>query len=77
MLSSDFHCKENDVFRVVSIHPGLFTSDYGVHKVGVTVCGVQHWSLTNIKFAAYSFYAYIDLGGLGVTCSLRDPRFAG
>ena len=29
-------------FRVVPIHPGLVTSDYGVHEVGVTVCGVQH-----------------------------------
>ena len=37
MLLSDFHCRENDRFRVVSIHPGLVTSDYGVHEVGVTV----------------------------------------
>ena len=29
-------------FRVVPIHPGVVTSDYGVHKVGVTICGVQH-----------------------------------
>ena len=41
MLSSDFHCKKNDGFRVVPIHPELVTNDYGVHEVGVTVCGVQ------------------------------------
>ena len=29
-------------FRVVAVHPGLVTSDYDVHEVGVTVCGVQH-----------------------------------
>ena len=29
-------------FRVISVHPGLVTSDYGVHEVGVSVCGVQH-----------------------------------
>ena len=29
-------------FRVVPVHPGHVTSDYGVHEVGVTVCGVQH-----------------------------------
>ena len=29
-------------FRVVPAHPGLVTSDYGVHEVGVTVCGLQH-----------------------------------
>ena len=29
-------------FQVLSIHPGLVTSDYGVHEVGVTVCGDQH-----------------------------------
>ena len=29
-------------FWVVSIHPGLVTSNYGVHGVGVTVCRVQH-----------------------------------
>jgi hypothetical protein len=29
-------------FWVVSIHPGLFTSDYGIHEVGITLCGVQH-----------------------------------
>ena len=37
MLTSDFNCKENDGFRVVPIHPGLVTRDYGVHEVGVTV----------------------------------------
>ena len=42
VLSSDFHCKQNDGFRGVPIHPGLITSDYGVQEVGVTVCGVQH-----------------------------------
>ena len=33
-----------------TIHPGLVTSDYGVHGLGVTVCGVQHvlWDF-NIK----------------------------
>ena len=29
-------------FRVVPVHPGIDTSDYGVHEVGVTVCGVRH-----------------------------------
>ena len=24
------------------VHPGLISSDYGVHEVGVTVCGIQH-----------------------------------
>ena len=28
-------------FRVVPVHPGLVTSDYNVHEVGVTICGVQ------------------------------------
>ena len=42
MLSSDFHCKENDSFRVVPARPELVTSDYSVHEVGVTVCGVHH-----------------------------------
>jgi hypothetical protein len=45
VLSSDFHCKENDGtidFRVVPVHPRLVTNDYGVHEVGVTVCGVEH-----------------------------------
>ena len=42
MLSSDFHCKENYGFRVVPVHPGLLTSDYGVQEAEVTVCGVQH-----------------------------------
>ena len=41
MLASDFHRKENE-FRIVPIHPGLVTSDYGVHEVGVTVFGAQH-----------------------------------
>ena len=40
MLSSDFHSKENDGFRVVSAHPGLVTRDHGVNEVGVTVYGV-------------------------------------
>ena len=42
VLSSDFHCKVTDGFRVVSVHPGLVTCDYGVREVGVTVRGVQH-----------------------------------
>ena len=42
MLLSDFHWKENDGFRVIPVHPGLVTSDYGIHEVGVTVCGVQY-----------------------------------
>ena len=42
MLSSDYHCKEHDGFLIVPVHPELITSDYGVHEVGVTVCGVQH-----------------------------------
>jgi len=29
-------------FWVILVHPGLITNDYGVHEVGVTVCGVQH-----------------------------------
>ena len=40
MLSSDFHCKENDErfgFLVVPAHPGLVTSDYCVHEVGANV----------------------------------------
>jgi hypothetical protein len=40
MLSSDFDCKEDDGFRVVPVHPRLVTSDYGVHVVEFTVCGV-------------------------------------
>ena len=35
--SSDFHCKENDWFWVAHVHPGLITSDYGVHEVGANV----------------------------------------
>ena len=42
MLLSDFHCKENDRFWVISVHPGLITSNYGVHEVMDTVCGVQN-----------------------------------
>ena len=42
MLLSDSHCKGNDGILVVPVNPGLVTSDYGVHEVGVTVCGVQH-----------------------------------
>ena len=37
MLSSDFRCKENDGVRIVLVRPGLVTSDYGVHEVGVTL----------------------------------------
>ena len=29
-------------FQVVPIHPGLIISDYGVHEVRITICGVQH-----------------------------------
>ena len=32
-MLSDFHCNENDGFRVVPVHPGLVTSDYGVYEV--------------------------------------------
>ena len=32
-----FHCMENDGFRVVPVHSGLVTSDYGVHEVGVSI----------------------------------------
>ena len=41
MVSSDFHFKENDGFLVLPVHPGLVTSNYGVHEVGVTVRGVE------------------------------------
>ena len=48
MLSPDFRCKENDGtiwFPSVPVQPGIVTSDYDFHEVGVTVCGVQHvWS---------------------------------
>ena len=58
MLSSDFYCKENDGFRVIFVHPGLVTSDYGVHKLRVTVCGVQHvlgvWVLPGIRNFPYN-----------------------
>ena len=37
MLSLDFYSKENNGFRVVPVHPGLVTSIFGVHEVGVTV----------------------------------------
>jgi hypothetical protein len=40
VLSPDFHCKENEGFRVVPIHTELVTSNYGVHEVEVTVCGI-------------------------------------
>ena len=33
VLSLNFHCKENDGSWVVPMHPGLVTSDYGVHEV--------------------------------------------
>ena len=29
-------------FQVVLLYQGLVTSDYGIHEVGVTVCGVQY-----------------------------------
>ena len=32
-----FQCMENDGFRVVPVHSGLVTSDYGVHEVGVSI----------------------------------------
>ena len=40
MLLSDYDCKENDG---TIWFPGRtrIPSDYGVHEVGVTVCGVQ------------------------------------
>ena len=34
MLLSDFHCKENEGLRVVSIYPELVTSEYGFYEVG-------------------------------------------
>ena len=40
MLSSDFHCKEND--GTIWFPGRTRTSDYCVHEVGVTVYGVQH-----------------------------------
>ena len=33
--------------------------------------------LLNFTFSSITYIAYVDLGGLGVTCSTRDPRFAG
>ena len=33
MLSSEFHCKENDGFRIVPVHPGL-RRHAGFHKPG-------------------------------------------
>ena len=41
MISSEFHCKENDGFRVVPVHLGLITSNYAVYEVGVTIYGAQ------------------------------------
>ena len=35
------HCLWSPACQVVPEHPGLVTSDYGVHELGVTVCGVQ------------------------------------
>ena len=29
------------------------------------------------NFTTWSYIVYVGLGGLGVTCSPRDPRFAG
>ena len=55
MVSSDFHSKENDGFRVLSVHPGLVTSDYGVHEVGVTVCRVQHVLGVQVRSGARYF----------------------
>ena len=34
MLSSVFHCKENDGFRVVPVHPGLVTVIMVFMKLG-------------------------------------------
>ena len=62
MLSSDFHRKENDGFRDVSVHPGLATNDYGVYEVGITVCGVQHVQCDfNIKLLLVSSRSVIFL----------------
>ena len=41
-FSSAFHCKEHEGLRVVPVHPGLVTTGYRVHKVGVTVFGIQY-----------------------------------
>jgi hypothetical protein len=41
VLSSDFYCKKNVGFRVPTVHPGVVTSYYGVHEIGVTFCRVQ------------------------------------
>ena len=35
--------KEKFGLRVIPVDPGLVTSGYGVHDVGVTVCGVQSY----------------------------------
>ena len=44
MLSSDFHCKENDEFPVVPVHPGLA----GIHKqwpyfINTIITGDESW----------------------------------
>ena len=59
MLSSDFHCKENDGFRVVPVHPELVTSDYGVHEVEVTLwspaCLVSTGCTGEIRYQSFSY----------------------
>ena len=41
-------------FHVVPVHPGLITSDYVVHEVGITVCWVQHALIFHIPFQLMS-----------------------
>ena len=41
-------------FRAVSVHPGLVTSDYGVHEIGVPVYGVQH--VLGVNNSSSSFF---------------------
>ena len=53
MLSPDFRCKENDGtiwFPSVPVQPGIVTSDYDFHEVGVTICGVPYGYDPDTKF---------------------------
>jgi hypothetical protein len=47
VLSSNFRCKENNGTIGGVLHPGLVTSDYGVHEVGVTVCEFSMFIITS------------------------------
>jgi hypothetical protein len=40
-------------FWVISVHPGLVTSDFGVHEVRVIVCGVQHVMIWKVVVNGY------------------------